>query len=186
VPIIINASLFEAPLSLLDNELLFVTRIRATITKGTCTKEVKVDQVQTDDLNDALIDPFNRPNFNTGDVLGVFGQSSISSVTVLNPTGTGSLYLYTDGTFTVDEVFIEYIKYPARMWFGNYDITSDLRPKSGSNVYVYQTGVDSPVHCELNSHVLGEIVDLAVLIASQLIEDPQLMGVKFQKYIQNK
>lgn len=182
----ISDNLFEVPLNLLEYEFLFTTRMRAVITKNNCTKDVPVTQIQTDDLNDALEDPFNRPNFITGDVLAVFGRSTEDSSTQLNPQGTGSVYIYTDGTFTVDEVFIEYIKYPNRMWFGNYDITSDLRPKTISNTYVYQAGVDSPVSCELNSHVHPEIVDLAVLIASQLIEDPQLMGAKFQKYIQNK
>jgi hypothetical protein len=183
---VLSTSVYEVPLNLLDYEFLFTTRIRALITKGNCSKEVPVSQVQTDDLNDALTDPFNRPNFITGDVLCVFGKSTTNTATDLNPQGTGSLFLYTDGTFTVDTVYIEYIKYPNRMWFGNYDITSDLRPKTISNSYVYQAGVDPPVNCELNSHVHNEIVDLAVHIASQLIEDPNLIGQKFQKYIQNK
>ena len=177
---------YESTLDSLVYELLFVTRVRAKITKNNCTKIVGVNITQTDDLNNSLVDPFNKPDFITGDVLGVYGRSSLNSVTNLNPYGTGSIYIYTDGTFTVDEVYIEYIKHPNRLWFGNYDLTSDLRPKIISNTYVYQAGVDSPVHSDLNSHVHAEIVDQAVLIASQLIEDPQLMGVKFQKYIQNK
>lgn len=186
LPIVISTSVYEAPLNLLEYEFLFCTRMVARITKNNCTKDVPVSIIQTDDLNDALTDPFNRPNFITGDVLAVYGKSTGNTATSLNPQGTGSVYIYTDGTFTVDLVFIEYIKYPNRMWFGNYDITSDLRPKTISNSYVYQASVDSPVSCELNSHVHPEIVDLAVFIASQLIEDPQLMGAKFQKYIQNK
>jgi hypothetical protein len=186
IPTVINTTIVEAPLNLLAYEMLFVTRIKAVITKGPCTKTVGVTPIQTDDLNDALTDPFNRPDFNAGEVLATYGMSSTDTSTPLNPEGTGSMFLYSDGTFTIDEVLIEYIKHPDRMWFGNYDITSDLRPKNAGNTYVYQAGVDNPVNCELSSHVHPEIVDLAVLFASQLIEDPQLMGVKFQKYIQNK
>ena len=186
VPTVIDTTIVETPLNLLTYEMLFVTRIKADITKGLCTKRVGATPVQTDDLNDALADPFNRPDFNAGEVIATYGKSSTDTSTVLNPEGTGSVYLYSDGTFSIDTVFIEYIKYPNRMWFGNYDVTSDLRPKFAGNAYVYQSGVDTPVNCELNSHVHPEIVDQAVLIASQLIEDPQLMGAKFQKYIQNK
>lgn len=185
-PTLVSTSLYETPLNLLTYEMLFVTRMRAKITKGNCTKEVSVSNTQTDDLDEALQDPFHRPNFTTGDVLSTYGRSSTNTSTLLNPEGTGSVFIYTDGSFTVDSVYIEYIKHPNRMWFGNYDITTDLRPKSSSNSYVYRATVDSPVNCELSSHVHSEIVDLAVHIASQLIEDPNLIGQKFQKYIQNK
>jgi hypothetical protein len=182
----ISSELYEIDLSGLLYEYLFVTRIQAQITKGECTKIVSVGITQTDDLNNALSDPFNRPEFNTGDILGVYGRSTQNTTTQNNPYGAGSLYVYTDGTFTVDSIFIEYIKYPNRLWIGTYDITSNLLPKDGSNTYIYQSGVDTPVSSDLSSHLHNEIVDVAVFLASQIIEDPNYVKLSQQKLIINK
>mgnify|MGYP001096709301 CR=1 FL=1 len=181
----IDSTTYGVSLENLTFEHLFTTRIRARITKNGCSKVVGVKIEQTDDLNDALVDPFNRPNFKFGKVVGVYG-STVSAITSVNHfQGNGTLYIYTDGS-TVDEVYIDYIKYPNRMWFGSYDLTSDLSPKSVSNTYIYQAGVDNPVHCELNSHVHNEIVDEAVELISSGIEDPNLIQLKTRRSINNK
>ena len=75
-PITIDTSTFEVDLSNLLYEHLFVTRIKAQVTKGNCTKTVGVSITQTDDLNDALTDPHNKPSFKFGEVLGVYGRST--------------------------------------------------------------------------------------------------------------
>jgi len=177
---------YEAPLDGLVYEFLYATRLRADITKGSCTKNVGVSMSTTDDLNDSLLDPFHKPRFNSGDVLSVYGRSETSGNTQNNLYGAGSLYVYSDGTFTVDSVYIDYIKYPNRMWFGTYDLTNDLRTKTVSNTYVYEAGVDSPVHSDLNAHVHQKIVDLAVMLAAQLIEDPNLIQLKNVQTLINK
>jgi hypothetical protein len=185
-PINLGDGTYEINLSSLTFDFLFATRIKATIKKNGCEKTASVQVVQTDDLNYSLIDPFNKPNFNAKEVLAVYGRSSDPVATTKNLYGSGSLFLYTDGTFTIEKVYIEYIKYPNRVWFGTYDLTSDLRPKTGSNTYVYQSGVSTPVHSDLNAHTHSEIIDLAVLLASQLIEDPNLIQLKRLTYQTNK
>lgn len=184
-PIEIQADEWELDLRDLNFEHLFTTRVRAKITKDNCTKVVGVTTTQTDDLNESMYDPFNKPSFLYNRVLGVYGKSLDLTGTDLNLYGIGSLYLYTDD-FDIEEVYVDYIKYPNRVWIGTYDLTNDLKPKSGSNTYIYQAGVNPPVHCDINSHAHNEIVDIAVMLASQLVEDPNLVQLALLKTQSNK
>jgi len=186
-PTTVNTTTYAVKLEDLQFDHLFTTRVRAKITKGSCVKTVGVNIVQTDDLNDALVDPFNRPNTKFGKVLGVYA-SSINTATITSShhfNNNGTLYIYTDGA-VVNEVFIDYIKVPNRLWIGTYDLTTDLAPKSGSNSYIYQSGTDTPVSSDLNSHVHSEIVDYAVALLAQAIEDPNLIQLKLQRSLTNK
>lgn len=186
VPTQVSVGYLEVNLGDLTFEHFVTTRLRAKISQGNCSKIVSVSVTQTDDLNDSLIDPFNQPSWKNETVLAVYGRSTTPRVSIYNPEGTGSVYLYTDGTFNVDEVYIDYIKHPNRVWIGTYDLTDNLRPKDISNNYVYQSGVDAPVSSDLNVHTHPEIVDIAVALASEMIEDPNLIRLKQQKTTTNK
>jgi hypothetical protein len=186
VPALMVTGEYELDLKDLEYEHLFSTRVRAKITKDNCTKVVGVTVTQTDDLNETLYDPFNKPSFSYNRIIGVYGRATDTTGTIINPYGLGSLYLYTDGTFTIDEVYIDYIKYPNRVWIGSYDLTSDLRPKNANNTYIYQTSVDNPVHCDINSHAHNEIVDIAVNLAAMMVEDPNMVQLSALKIQTNK
>lgn len=186
IPKDLGNGVYEVDTAILSFEHLFTTRARAKITKNNCSKFANITVTQTDDLNSALVDPFNSPNFNFGTVLGVYGKSTSGNVTSVNLNGSGSLFLYTDGTFTIDLVDIDYIKYPNRVWSGTYDITSDLKPKDVNNTYVYQAGVDTPVHFETNAHTHNEIVDFAVSLASQYVENSTSYQLAQQRAQLNK
>lgn len=159
----------------LEFKHLFTTRVSVTCTKNGCAKTFGLNTVQTDDLNDALIDPFNKPNFKFGKVLGVYGISS---------TSDEALFIYSDD-FTVDKVFVDYLKHPQKVWFGNYDYTNDLQPANGSN-NIYTAASDNPVDCELSDHVHSEIIDEAVNIAAGLIEDVNLIPISQNRLTTNK
>jgi len=185
IPSVIVTDEYEVDLKDLTYEHLFTTRVRAKISTEDCTKVVGVTVTQTDDLNESMVDPFNKPSFTYNRVLGVYGKGTDNLTTPINLYGLGSLYLYTDG-FDIDEVYIDYIKYPNRMWIGTYDLTNDLKPKTGANTYVYQAGVDNPVHCDINAHAHNEIVDIAVSLAAQLVEDPNMVQLALLKTQNNK
>lgn len=184
-PTLISTDKYEVNLSNLAYEHLFTTRIRATIKEKNCDKSVGINTVQTDDLNDVLSDPHNRPNFKFGKVIGVYGDSRTRIPTPRNPSGAGSLYLYSRN-FTIEEVFVDYLKYPQRLWIGSYDLTTDLRPKTAGNSYIYNSLTDPPVSCELNSHMHNEIVDMAVLLAARLIQDPNAVQLSQFTFTNNK
>lgn len=186
VPVKVSSNVWELNLGGLTFEHLFTTRFSCTITDGSCTKTADGNIVQTDDLNDALKDPFTRPNIKFGKVLGIYGRSR-STVTTTNQTsGAGSIYIYTDGVFDISTVDVDYIKFPDRVWLGTYSLTDDLKPKTGTNNYIYQSGVDAPVSFDFDSHVVNEIVDIAVKLASEMIEDPNLVQLKQLRIQTNK
>lgn len=186
VPTLLSTGYYEVNLGNLTFEHFVTTRLRAKISMGVCEKIVSITVVQTDDLNDSMKDPFNKPSWTNETVLATYGRSVTPQVSIYNPEGTGSLYLSTDGTYTLDEVYVDYIKHPNRIWVGTYDLTDNLRPKDAFNTYVYQAGVDTEVSSDLNVHVHPEIVDIAVALASEMIEDPNLTRLKQQKTITNK
>lgn len=120
-----------------------------------CIKSVALRFMQHDDYFKALADPFNSPGlefmpFN-------FGRSS---------SGTSSIYIYPND-YTITGVYLEYLKYPNRMSFGNYTYID-------GNVYPPQTS-------ELPEHLHQEIVDLALQIAALNIENPDYIQLKNQK-----
>jgi hypothetical protein len=182
------ATVFSVKLEDLAFDHLFTTRVRVKVTKGSCTKTIGVTIVQTDDLNEAIMDPFHKPNMKFGKVLGVYARTISTATPTSNHhfQNNGTLYIYVEDGATVNEVYIDYIKVPNRMWVGTYDLTTDLSPKSANNDYIYQAGTSAVVHCELNSHVHPEIVDYAVALLSEEIEDPNLVKLKIQRKLTNK
>lgn len=178
----LGQGIYEIKLSELSHEYWLLTNLNVKIEKGDCIKGAKeVVLIQHDDLQEALRDPHTRPSFKEGVVIYNFGRSvSTPNSTGLN-VNKGSIYIYTDQTFSVVSASPEYIKYPNRVWIGTYDLTSDLQDKNPSNTYIYQAGVDSPVSCELDAQGHPEIVDLAVAIASGIIENPNFMQMKQMK-----
>lgn len=125
-----------------------------------CFKEVNLKFVQHDDYRDALKDPFNGPSdefipFN-------YGRSS---------SGSGvSLYIY-PGTFpdnfTVNTVFLEYLKIPRKVNFGGYTYID-------GNTY-------PPTTFDFPEHTHAEIVDIACELAATNIQDPTFLKLKLQK-----
>lgn len=180
-----TSGVYELNLADLTFDYWLTTKLNCRITKNNCSKDASITVVQTDDLSDALVDPFNKPSYSFGRVLGNYGKSLTDQNTTYNQYGTGSLYLYTNNDFTVDSVSVSYLRYPQRVWIGTYDLTNDLLPKSASNTYVYQSGVDLPVSSDIASETAQrKIVDKAVELSAMLIEDPNLVRLK-QLRVQN-
>lgn len=162
-PLTINSNLYELPLASLNFDYYQLIRLRVDISKTGCSnKNIGVTQVQHDDLDEALLSPFNRPSFVWGDVLTVYGAST-------NNTTEGSLFFYTDD-FSVISVYPEYIKRPNRVWVGTYNSLDDK----------YIIGVNPPppqttVECDLPETTHPRIVDLAVDIATGVIQSPNML-----------
>lgn len=120
-----------------------------------CLKEARLRFVQHDDYRETLKDPFNSPSqefipFN-------FGRSS---------TGTSSIYMY-PGQYTINKVYLEYLKRPRQVNLGNYTYID-------GNVY-------PPTSFELPEHTHREIVDIACQIASLNVESPEYIRLRQEK-----
>ena len=176
-PSLLKADLYEAPLNTIINpktaatakDYWFCTRLRADITKGTCTKNVEVHETQTDDLNSGLKYNFYKPSFKWGRILATFNDDTFSNA---NPNDIlGSVFLHTDG-FTVDKVYIDYVKAPSKVWAGTYTSLDGSLVSGGT-----------PVQCDLPDHTHEELTTLAAYLAQGLISDPNYQLLR-QQYLE--
>ena len=131
-----------------------------------CVSDAKMKLVPHDDLNYALEDPFN--NTDKSEVLYNFGRASDA---ISSTYSKSSIYLY-PGIYLLGPAKIEYIKKPARINYGGYTYIDSV---------VYSTQ-----QCELPEHLHNELVDLAVSIASGIIESPDYVQLKSQKVFINE
>lgn len=135
----------------------FVAGLVQTNSNG-CSTWASMKLIQHDDLSEALMDPFNTSDKDY--VLFNFGRSSDGS--------QGSIYLYPNTD--LGKIRLTYIKQPSRFTIGGYR---------------YIDGVIHPAQqCELSEHIHSEIVDKAVQIAAGIVQHPQYVQLKAQKYFE--
>jgi hypothetical protein len=150
-----HGDMYELFLSDLLYEYWFLTRAEVGVLNNECTNYISLRPIQTDDLNETLKDPFNKPS--TDSVPFNFGKSS---------EGEGSSIFVYPGDLNLYGCKIEYIKKPVRMSIGNYTYL-DGQPSVTTN-------------CELSEHLHPEIVDTAVALAMGTTGDP-LVQLSTQK-----
>ena len=140
---------------------MFYVRSRLDIEKEGCGEKTAVSavQIQHDDLNEVLNDPFYSPSFEWEEVPIVFMDSS------LELCNNGSVLGYSDGSFTLNNLRLDYLRHPLRISWAN---------GMGTGGYIYPNGVTAVglQNCELAEHTHHEIVDLAVMIASGDLDHP--------------
>jgi len=154
--------IYEVNLSdLLYTYFRFISgKVIATIATN-CVKNIPLRHMSHDDYLLALRDPFNSPS--TEFIPFNFGKSSASDTT--------SIYLY-PGDYTIDEVHVEYIKYPSKVSYGNY---------------IYIDGNTYPeATLEFPEHTHQEIIDVALEIAALNIENPEYVQLKTRKVFSNE
>lgn len=163
IPTLVTTGVYETKLSDLTFDFLFLTRGTARALKTNCgSKIVSLKETQNDDFNDVLSDPFWKPSFEWKECPVNFGRTDITA------DSKGSLYIYTDG-FTIDEVYLEYIKTPNKVSIGGY-------------TYIDGTTA-TVVECDLPSEIHKEIVDIAVSECARIISDPNFLQIKQQKLL---
>ena len=167
VPILVSTGVYELRLSQLTFDFLFLTRGSALASKTNCGQRViSLKEVQNDDYNDVSIDPFWKPSFEWRECPVNFGRTD----TLLSDKG--SIYLYTNGDFNIDEVYIEYLKYPNKVSIGGYN---------------YIDGNPSVLtECDLPEETHREIVDIAVTECSRIITNPNFLQITQSKQLVNE
>jgi len=148
----------------LPDDYMFYIRSRIDIQKEGCGEKQAVSavQIQHDDLNEVLSDPFYSPSFEWEEVPIVFMDGSTLDPDL--PCDAGFVIGYSDGTFTLNSLRLDYLRHPLRISWAN-GITGG---------YIYPNGVTAAgsQSCELAEHTHHEIVDLAVMIASGDLDHP--------------
>lgn len=146
--------------STLPNDYVFLVRAVANASKEGCGgKTLTCVQIQHDDLTGIMTDPYYAPSFEWGETPLVFGTTG-------NTAGDlDKIFVYTDGTFQIQLVTIDYLRRPRRIAF-------PLGTPTGQYKYPDGTLVTANQGCELAEHTHKEIVDLAVQIVSGDIDHP--------------
>ena len=167
-----NTYIFDlTDLGTVNNETayLYLLRSYSIGSNDTCSDIVLRNiSTQTDDLNTVLLQSeFYSPSFEWREV----------PITMAG----NKLYVYTDGTFQIDELKLDYIKRPARIANPNA-----IKDSSGVTIgYNYPDGTAAvQTDCELqSSYACREIVDEAIRIAFIDIGDERFQMANFKTQI---
>ena len=157
VPTEFERGIWELPLSTLEYEYLHFIRGQASIVKNNCKKLVSFDLLEHDDD----YTNYNKPSYKWGRIITRFGKSSFSPTTPLNKE-KGSIYFETANEFDIENVRIEYLKYPDKVFVGGYNEIN--------GVY---SSTDATVDCDIDSAYHPEIVSIAAREAMRDIQDIQ-------------
>jgi len=129
-------------------DYMFYVNSTCVAHKQDCKKNLTIDLVKQGDLTNMYLDANFSPSFEWRTTLATIGDNK--------------LYVYTDGEFTIQGVYLTYLRYPQ-----NIDILG----------YTKLDGtVSQNVNCELPEYAKGDIVDLAVKFAAQS-NDNQIQAV---------
>lgn len=151
VPNVVNNTQYEINLSSLSKPLMYIIRSNSTASKNNCKSQVLFHkEVTHSDLDDALVDEFSTPSFEWRNVPVSYNNNK--------------MVIYSDGTFTIDKVNIDYIMVPPKIdqqGYTNFDGTPSINQDS-----------------LLPDYVVDEIIDEAVILAAKSIDDTNLVNLE--------
>ncbi len=115
IPIEISTGIYEVRLGDLEHELAFITKVVVDIAKDGC---------ETENRRATFYQTNNTPNFYKKSSWR--WRSVYYSVGKSTSTGTNysnidkSIFIDTNGEFTISQVYISYLKWPKQVYFGSY------------------------------------------------------------------
>jgi hypothetical protein len=170
VPTSPATGIYEVELTTTTNllhEYLFLTRVRAEIKSGSCTKTTdNLKPIQTDDN----FNSYTKPSLKWSRVPVRFGRSSQTAT-------ADSLYFETNSQFSVEKVWVDYIKKPSVVYSDGYTHINGQLTSSGT-----QFG-NNTVDCDIDEAFHHEIISLAAQeIRSDLtdVKGTQLKQIRTQ------
>jgi hypothetical protein len=149
----------------LPTDYMFYISAKVTVSKAQCgLKEVRLLIKQHDDKFEES--PFDNSSFEWGDINATFDSKG--------------LRVYSDGTFDVENVKLNYIKEP--VYIHN---ASDFKPEGQYKSLKTGLNLTGRQNCELPNQTHREIVDIAVMLASSNL-DMQNIQIKQGKFNLNQ
>lgn len=152
-----DLNIYELKFADLKYPYFMYLRGRVDVISDNCTIDSRIRLMQTDDIDDVLLDPFNKPS--GAEVLANIGWSSSEE--------SSSLYLYPAPGDTITSIKIEYLKYPKRVSLGTYEFIDGI--------------IYPPTNSEMPEHLHPEIVDHAVKMAMSFTQNPSLYQTSMEK-----
>lgn len=129
---------YECPLDQAADYMFYVSG-HCSATKNKCVQNLGIDLVKQGDIRTMYFDTNFSPSFEWRSTLATIGDDK--------------LYVYTGEEFTVNEVFLTYLRYPKTIDVEGYEKLDGTLSKD--------------VNCELPAYAKYDIVDLAVKFAAQ-------------------
>lgn len=139
----------------LPTDYFDIADIRANASKGKCKLPLELIELQTENLNQILQDEFRKPSFEWTESLFTINSDQVS--------------VYTDGTFQVDEILLNYYRYPNQI-----KLVNEFNPESNFN---------ETIPIEWDDKSLDDIITLMVFNSDINENNPrfQLQTLKLQK-----
>lgn len=101
-----NKENFKLPQNYFDS-----SAVRCKAKKGKCEHWMHMQEVRTENIEELLTDEFSKPSFEWEESLYTVNNDSLS--------------IYTDGTFTLSDVLLNYYRYPSQL-----RLVNELDPES--------------------------------------------------------
>lgn len=156
-----GANRYIADLSQLNPAYLFFISGEAVISCKECgVRMARLFERRHGEMHEA--DEFYRSSYEWGQVNFMLEENDDDCDMVLFTDGD---YI-NSGSFSIDEVLIDYLKRPCTIYSGGYSVMG-VQPGSVQD-------------CELPEHVHSDVVDIAVMLAAGAVQSPDYQ-VKMQK-----
>lgn len=129
---------YECPLEEAPDYMFYVSA-HCLAKQKLCEKNLGIDLVKQGEIRTMYFDANFSPSFQWRSTLATLGDDK--------------LYVYTGGEFSIEEVYLTYLRYPKEIDIEGYE---KLNGKASENV-----------DCELPAYAKPDLVDLAVKFAAQ-------------------
>lgn len=136
---------------------------------------VKVELIGSGRLSDVLLDQFSKPSRKWRRLVGTIAKNS--------ERDSFSLYVYSEPGFTVDSLYLEYIRQPAKVFYGGYDTIEYLEcvAAGNSDCSAYYSASSDPVDSDIDETYHTLIADYAVRELSRILKDVQSFQLQTEK-----
>lgn len=136
--------IYRYDLNNLNKQYLYYISSVLSITKGSCVLNVPLTIVEHDDIYTSLLDSNYSPSFEWMYVPANFSEHYI--------------YVYTNNEFNLGSLHLDYLRYPSKMYYGNYnDIDGNLLAQAD---------------CELPEYLHYELLDVVELLIKMDSQNP--------------
>ena len=146
IPTLVDSSkyIYRYDLNNLNKKYLYFISSLITINKGVCSLNVPLMITEHDDIYTSLLDTNYSPSFEWMYVPANFSEQYI--------------YVYTNNEFNLGSLYLDYLRYPNKMYYGNYnDIDGNLLEQSD---------------CELPEYLHYELLDIVELLIKMDSQNP--------------
>ncbi len=145
IPTAVGGDVYEVRYESLVTPPAFITKVEIIANKTNCPSKKIEGKYKT---QDTLNDRFTLPSFE-------WKRAPFR----ISKGITKSIYLYTEGDFTISGVYVSYLKKPNIIFYGGYNHINGI-----------YTTLTSPVDCDIDEKFHKDIINIAVNIAKQTLK----------------